>query len=82
MRIKNGQSAEQDHFDLLPFIGIMMCLLGALLLVTMCMGAINIGAGAGDRPCSRARPGGQDSSAHRVGWQVRGLAQRVRLPAD
>jgi hypothetical protein len=43
-----GQSAEQDHFDLLPFIAIMMCLLGTLLLVTMSMAAINIGAGAGE----------------------------------
>src|SRR5271169_180348 len=42
----NAQSEEQDHFDLLPFIGIMMCLLGTLLLVTMCMAAINVGAGA------------------------------------
>lgn len=42
------QSAEQDHFDLLPFIAIMMCLLGTLLLVTMSMAAINIGAGAGE----------------------------------
>jgi len=47
MAIANTQSAEQDHFDLLPFIAIMMCLLGALLLVTMSMAAINIGAGAG-----------------------------------
>ena len=31
-----------------PFIAIMMCLLGTLLLVTMSMAAINIGAGAGE----------------------------------
>ena len=43
-----SQSAEQDHFDLLPFIAIMMCLLGTLLLVTMSMAAINVGAGAGE----------------------------------
>jgi hypothetical protein len=48
MAFGNAQSAEQDHFDLLPFIAIMMCLLGTLLLVTMCMAAINIGAGAGE----------------------------------
>jgi len=48
MATGNTQSAELDHFDLLPFIAIMMCLLGTLLLVTMSMAAINIGAGAGE----------------------------------
>lgn len=48
LRLANDRSADQDHFDLLPFIAIMMCLLGALLLVTMSMAAINIGAGAGE----------------------------------
>lgn len=48
MSVANTQAAEQDHFDLLPFIAIMMCLLGTLLLITMCMAAINIGAGAGE----------------------------------
>jgi hypothetical protein len=42
MASSNVRSAEQDHFDLLPFIGIMMCLLGTLLLVTMSMAAINL----------------------------------------
>jgi len=44
----NVESAEQDHFDLLPFIAIMLCLLGALLLVTMSMASISLGAGAGE----------------------------------
>lgn len=48
MAIATRKSAEQDHFDLLPFIGIMMCLLGALLLVTMSAAAINVGIGAGE----------------------------------
>jgi hypothetical protein len=37
-----------DHFDLLPFIAILMCTLGTLLLVTLCMAAINMGPGAGE----------------------------------
>ena len=41
-------SNEQDHFDLLPFISIMLCLLGTLLLVTMSMASISLGAGAGE----------------------------------
>ncbi len=48
MASADTRSAEQDHFDLLPFIAIMMCLLGTLLLVTMSMAAINVGAGAGE----------------------------------
>jgi len=48
MAFANIQSEEQDHFDLLPFIGIMMCLLGALLLITMSMASINVGAGASE----------------------------------
>jgi hypothetical protein len=35
-----------DHFDLLPFISILMCVLGCLLLVTISMSAISMGAGA------------------------------------
>lgn len=31
-----------DHFDLLPFISILMCTLGALLLITFSVGAINL----------------------------------------
>jgi hypothetical protein len=39
---------QADHFDLLPFISIMLCLLGTLLLVTMSMASISLGAGAGE----------------------------------
>ncbi len=53
----NNQPAEQDHFDLLPFIAIMMCLLGTLLLVTMSMAAINVGAGAGEGWVPEQDPG-------------------------
>jgi hypothetical protein len=37
-----------DHFDMLPFIAILMCTLGTLLLVTLCMAAVNLGPGAGE----------------------------------
>jgi len=36
-----------DHFDLLPYIAILMCTLGTLLLLTLSMTAINLGPGAG-----------------------------------
>lgn len=38
-RHKHGQ----DHFDLLPFIAILMCVLACLLLVTMSITALSIG---------------------------------------
>ena len=37
-----------DHFDLLPFIAIMMCVLGCLLLVTMSVAALSIGPNVGE----------------------------------
>ena len=48
MSPEGNNHASQDHFDLLPFISIMLCLLGTLLLVTMSMAAISLGAGAGE----------------------------------
>jgi hypothetical protein len=39
-------SQQEDHFNLLPFIAILMCVLGTELLVTMSMAALSLGAGA------------------------------------
>ena len=39
---------EQDHFDLLPFIALMMTVLAILLFITMAMAAINMGVGAAE----------------------------------
>lgn len=44
----NQQEHSGDHFDLLPFIAILMCVLGCLLLVTVSMSAISMGIGAGE----------------------------------
>jgi hypothetical protein len=38
----------RDHFDLLPYIAILMSMLGCLLLVTMSVAALNMGPGAGE----------------------------------
>ena len=40
------ENAHPDHFDLLPFIAILMCVLGCLLLVTVSMSALSMGLGA------------------------------------
>jgi biopolymer transport protein ExbD len=39
---------QSDQFDLLPFIGILMCVLGCLLLVTLSMAAVSVGVGAAE----------------------------------
>jgi hypothetical protein len=46
MRLAGKHSGEKDHFDLLPLAGVLLCLLGTLLLVTLSKGAIDVGAGA------------------------------------
>lgn len=45
---RRREDMSQDHFDLLPFIAVLMCTLACLLLVTMSMAAISIGPGAGE----------------------------------
>lgn len=42
-----SSSKKADHFDLLPYIAVLMCTLGGLLLITLSMTAINLGPGAG-----------------------------------
>jgi len=46
--VKRGGRANEDHFDLLPFITILMAVLGTLLLVTMSLAAISVGPGLGE----------------------------------
>lgn len=41
-------TTAEDHFDLLPLIAILMCVLGVLLLVTISMATISTGVGAAE----------------------------------
>lgn len=36
-------AVESEHFDMLPFIGLLMCVLGVLLFVTLSVAALAIG---------------------------------------
>jgi hypothetical protein len=45
---RRHEDLSQDHFDLLPFIAVLMCTLACLLLVTMGMATISIGPGVGE----------------------------------
>ena len=47
MRLR-WQNVKGDHFDMLPFISILMCTLGCLLLVTMSMAMLNVGPAVGE----------------------------------
>jgi biopolymer transport protein ExbD len=42
------QGNGHDHFDMLPFIALMMIVLATLLFITMTMAAINVGAGVAE----------------------------------
>jgi hypothetical protein len=46
--IKTRGITSSDHFDLLPFIAILMSFLGALLLITISMTTLMLGPGAGE----------------------------------
>ena len=41
-------AGHEDHFDLLPFVALMMIVLAVLLFITMAIAALNMGAGAGE----------------------------------
>lgn len=43
-----SQTAHREHFDMLPFIAILMCTLGSLLYVTLIVASLCIGPGAGE----------------------------------
>jgi len=43
-----SQTADREHFDMLPFIAILMCTLGCLLYVTLIVASLCIGPGAGE----------------------------------
>lgn len=48
IRTTSRQTQGSDHFDLLPFIALMMIVLATLLFITMTMATINVGAGAAE----------------------------------
>jgi hypothetical protein len=43
----NSQRQQADHFDLLPFIAVLLCLLGFLLLVAMSVASLRLGSKEG-----------------------------------
>lgn len=43
MGLRTSRVAETEHFDMLPFIGLLMCVLGVLLFVTLSIAALALG---------------------------------------
>lgn len=63
-----GTSSGQDHFDLLPYISILMCVLGTLLLVTLGFAALSIGPGVGEGWIVTPAPGVRAKTPLLVEW--------------
>lgn len=61
-------SPGQDHFDLLPYISILMCVLGTLLLVTLGFAALSIGPGVGEGWIVSPAPGVRAKTPLLVEW--------------
>jgi len=79
--------AEREHFDMLPFIAILMCTLGALLYVTMIVASLCIGPGAGEGWLPVHRPGEPTKEPVLVEWDgevaiVHRDGERVRVAWD
>jgi hypothetical protein len=41
--VTTGRNSSSEHFDMLPFIGLLMCVLGVLLFVTLSVAALALG---------------------------------------
>jgi len=65
-RRRNGDN--KDHFDLLPFIAILMCVLGSLLLVTISIAALSIGPGVGEGWVPTRDPNKQTKTPVLIEW--------------
>lgn len=61
-------STSEDRFDLLPFIAIMLCLLGCLLFVTMSTAALSLGPAAGEGWLTSATAGGATKQPVLLEW--------------
>jgi hypothetical protein len=44
--VATGRNSSSEHFDVLPFIGLLMCVLGVLLFVTLSVAALALGPNA------------------------------------
>lgn len=62
------KASDVGHFDLLPFIALMMIVLATLLFINMTLAAINIGAGAAEGWIPTIVPGEEHKEPVLVEW--------------
>ena len=65
---RQHQRDGKDHFDLLPFIAILLCVLGSLLLVTISISALSIGPGIGEGWLPTRDSGNADKTPVLIEW--------------
>jgi len=71
--------SDSDHFDILPFIAVMLIVLATLLFVTMVMASINVGIDAGEGWVPISETGNDDKTPVLVEWN--GEAIIVQKPS-
>ncbi|MGE4088379.1 MAG: hypothetical protein AB7F93_09865 [Immundisolibacter sp.] len=82
---RRASPGSQDHFDLFPYIAILMSLLGALLTATLGMASLSLGPGVAETWDMAARDGTASKAPVLVEWDGSALtvhegAQRRRVP--
>lgn len=88
MRRTRSDAAPQDAFDLFPYIGLLVCFLGALLLATLGMASLSIGPNLGETwQLAAPEAGAPAKTAVLIEWDGKeavvheGHGGRRRLPA-
>lgn len=66
----------QEHFDLLPFINILMCTLGCLLLIALSMASLSLSS-AGETWNPTNGNGGTDKQAVLLVWDGRTIVAQI-----
>jgi len=71
--------SQQEHFDLLPFIALMMIVLAVLLFITMAMASLNVGVGAAEGWIPTTTPNVNSKTPVLVEWD--GEAAIIQQPS-
>ena len=72
-------SGQEDHFNLLPFIAILLCVLGTELLVTMSMATISLGVGAVEGWVQDKDPAHATKNPTLIEWDGKEATVNVKL---
>ncbi len=67
-KLSKQDPAQPAHFDMLPYIAVMMIVLATLLFITMVMAAVNIGIGAAEGWIPTKTPGEESKTPVLAEW--------------